>query len=208
MEEPPVLTAASVGGGNRHSDAGALYTSRLALLPMSCEVMRAIMATDWAAATDLLGTGFPSEWCQDGWSWLRPRVSEGEQDPLCLAWGTRLGRVVNADGSIGGPIIVEAGFHGPPDGSRSVEIGYRVVERCRRRGFAEEAVSGLLAWASLQGVTAVTASIGPDNVASAMLVRKLGFTETGSYRHDQLGNQRIFRRECVSSRSRKGTADV
>jgi [ribosomal protein S5]-alanine N-acetyltransferase len=176
------------------SGAAVVRTRRLILQPMSCELMRAIIAADWAAAGALLGTAFPNEWRQDGWNWLGPRVTEGEQDPSLCVWGTRLARAIDANGSGRGGVIAEVGFHGPPDRSGWVEIGYRVVEACRRRGFAEEAVTGLLEWASRRAVIGVKASTRPGNIESATLLRKLGFAESGSYRHEELGEQVIFRR--------------
>ena len=71
------------------SGAVVVRTRRLILQPMSCELMRAIIAADWAAAGALLGTAFPNQWRQDGWNWLGPRVTEGEQDPSLCVWGTR-----------------------------------------------------------------------------------------------------------------------
>lgn len=194
MDELSIASVAGTGHGNRYRAAGVVYTRRLVLHPMSCELMRLIIAEDWAAAGAVLGTSFPQEWRRDGWGWLGPRVAEGEESPDLLIWGTRLARAVDAHGSVRGPVIAEAGFHGPADGSGWVEIGYRVVEGCRRRGFAEEAVTGLLEWASRHAVVGVKASVSPGNIASGTMLRKLGFAETGSYRHEDLGEQLIFRR--------------
>ena len=160
---------------------------------MSCALMRAIIAADWAAAGALRGTDFPNEWRQDGWNWLgSARELESERDPSLCVWGTRLARAVDANGSGRGGVVAEVGFHGPPDRSGWVEIGYRVLEACRRRGFAEEAVTGLLAWASRHAVIGVKASISPGNIESGTFLRKLGFAESGSYRHEELGEQLIF----------------
>lgn len=176
------------------SGAGVVRTRRLVLEPMSGEFMRMIMSKDWAAAARVLGTSFPHEWREDGWDWLAPRVAEGLLDPRVLGWATRLARIADTDGAGRGPVIAEAGFHGPPDSEGWVEIGYRVVADHRRRGFAAEAVSGLLDWATERGVAGVKASVGLGNDASRNLLLNLGFTGHGSYRHDSLGEQRIFRR--------------
>jgi len=165
-----------------------ILTSRLAMTPMSCEVMRDIMAADWQQADRVLGTPFPTEWHNDGWEWLAPRLVEGEQDARSLDWGTRLVRLMPGQGLV----VAEVGFHGPPDGHGWVEIGYRVVTGCRRRGLAEEACRGLLDWALARGVAGVRAAISPDNEASARLAQKLGFACTGSAWHEVLGEQRIF----------------
>jgi ribosomal-protein-alanine N-acetyltransferase len=163
-------------------------TQRLAMTPMSCEAMRAIMAADWQRAEGLLGTPFPTEWRNDGWGWLAPRVVEGDLDARLLVWGTRLARLIDGRGQA----VAEVGFHGPPDDDGWVEIGYRVVTGYRRRGFAEEACRGLLDWAFTQGVDGVRAAISPDNEASARLAQKLGFAHAGRARHEVLGEQLIF----------------
>ena len=167
-----------------------ILTQRLAMTPMSCEVMRQIMAADWQQADRLLGTPFPTEWHNDGWAWLEPRVVEGDHDARLLDWATRLVRLSHGRGLV----VAEVGFHGPPDGDGWVEIGYRVVTGYRRRGFAEEACRGLLDWALAQGVAGVRAAISPDNEASARLAQKLGFARSGSAWHEVLGEQLIFER--------------
>lgn len=171
-----------------------ILTQRLAMTPMSCEVMRAIMAADWQQADRLLGTPFPVEWHNDGWEWLAPRVVEGDHDARLLDWGTRLVRLTDS----WGPVVAEVGFHGPPDGDGWVEIGYRVVTGYRRRGFAEEASRGLLDWALTRGVAGVRAAITPTNEASARLAQKLGFARVGGAWHEALGEQLIFERSRLS----------
>ena len=44
-------------------------------------------------------------------------------------------------------LIGAGGFKGGPSTDGSVEIGYAVVSEARRRGYAREAVDGLLGWA-------------------------------------------------------------
>jgi RimJ/RimL family protein N-acetyltransferase len=169
--------------------AATILTQRLAMTPMSCEAMRAIMAADWQRADELLATPFPTEWRSDGWEWLAPRVVEGDHDARLLVWGTRLARLIDGRGQA----VAEVGFHGPPDDHGWVEIGYRVVTGYRRRGFAEEACRGLLDWAFTTGVAGVRAAISPDNEASARLAQKLGFARAGRARHEVLGEQLIFK---------------
>ncbi|MDQ2750863.1 MAG: GNAT family N-acetyltransferase [Actinomycetota bacterium] len=160
---------------------------------MSSPLARAVMRKDWVAAYRLLGTPFPFEWRSDGWQWLKAQATSGEDDDRFVVWGTRLA-LGAVDGPARGPVLAEVGFHGPPDPDGSVEIGYRVVSRHRRRGLAEEAVTAVLSWAAAHGADGVKASVSPDNVASIALLHKLAFTATGSYRHPVLGEQLSFRR--------------
>jgi RimJ/RimL family protein N-acetyltransferase len=102
-----------------------------------------------------------------------------------------------ADRSEGEPVVVgESGFHGPPDDEGRVEIGYMVITSYRRRGFAEEAVRALMAWAAREhGINRFRASIGPQNIPSLSLIRKLGFVQAGTHQHEQLCEQLIFHRD-------------
>lgn len=178
--------------GDDAVEVGVLRTRRLALVPMSCVLMKAVMAQDWISAGTILGAPFPAEWHADGWEWLAPRLMDGELTPSSLAWGTRTAHLESANVCERGPVIAEAGFHGPPDAEGWVEIGYRVVAAHRREGFAEEAAVALIAWATQHGVNGIRGSVNPENVASSNLLRKLGFVETGSYQHRTLGEQLRF----------------
>ena len=79
-----------------------------------------------------------------------------------------------------GEVIGDIGFHGPPDQSGTVEIGYSIVEQYRGRGLAGEAAVAIcrLAW-SRPGVTRIIARTGEDNAASAGVLRHAGFREDG-----------------------------
>ncbi len=86
------------------------------------------------------------------------------------------GQAEAGDGAL--VLIGGGGFHGPTvDGS--VEIGYHVVRRYRRRGYATEALLALLVWAfSHDQVRTVLAETAPDNAASLALLLRLGFARS------------------------------
>ena len=71
-------------------------------------------------------------------------------------------------------VIGGCGFKGAPREGR-VEIYYGVSPGERTRGVATAAVQRLLAIAAANGVTDVLAHIIDGNVASAKVVRRLGF---------------------------------
>lgn len=178
---------------------GVLHTARLGLEPMSVELMRLAVAGRWTAVDRLLGAPFPGEWRDDGWAWLQPRIVEGERDPALLGWGTRIARPRHGVRGASGPVIAEAGFHGPPGADHWVEIGYRVAVEYQRQGYAEEIARALITWALGQGVAGVRASVRPDNAPSLSLVRKLGFIEDGTFVHEHLGELLRFRMAAPSS---------
>jgi RimJ/RimL family protein N-acetyltransferase len=76
-------------------------------------------------------------------------------------------------------VIGGCGFKDAPKDGR-VEIGYGVSPGCRGQGAATAAVGLLLRLAFGRGVREVFAEVTPDNLASARVVRKLGFVGTGT----------------------------
>jgi len=86
-------------------------------------------------------------------------------------------------GSGGGrPTLVGAGgFKGPPDPDGLVELGYSIVPERQRRGYATEAVRGLLAFAfASPRVRTVIAQTLPSLVASIGVLEKAGFQFAGA----------------------------
>lgn len=60
------------------------------------------------------------------------------------------------------------------------EIGYGISEEYQNKGYATEAVKGVLEWAfSRSEVTAVEAETDPDNTASKRVLEKCGFALNG-----------------------------
>ncbi|MDG9719230.1 GNAT family N-acetyltransferase [Streptomyces sp. DH24] len=68
------------------------------------------------------------------------------------------------------------GFHGVPDESGRVEVGYDLVEPARGHGYATEALRALTAWALAQdAVRVVTARVDLGNAASQRVLERAGF---------------------------------
>ena len=158
-----------------------IHAPRLDLVLMSPRLIEPMLAADWAAAGRLLGAEIPDEWRTRDWRWVSTRYAQTEDDlSAILPWLPRV-QFLRASTDSGGKaaVVGDVGFHGPPDAEGRVEIGYAVLDEYRRRGFAEEAVRALLAWAEReQGVTRFRARIEPQNTPSLSLIRKLGFTQT------------------------------
>lgn len=77
-------------------------------------------------------------------------------------------------------VIGDIGFHGPPDETGTVEIGYGIVEQYRGRGLVGESAVAIcgLAW-SRPEVDRIIAQTDEDNAASAGVLRHAGFREDG-----------------------------
>jgi [ribosomal protein S5]-alanine N-acetyltransferase len=77
-------------------------------------------------------------------------------------------------------VVGDVGFHGPPDQAGTVEVGYSVVPRCRRRGYATEAAAALVEWALDQpSVHDVVAGCDAGNEPSIRTLERVGFRRTG-----------------------------
>ena len=177
-----------------HRDPPAIRTRRLDLVCVTPEAMVALRRGDRAAAERALGAPIPDEWTPGGrsaetpedWSWLRFPLAEYAQDPDALQWMARAlvlrGRRPR--------VVGNAGFHGRP-GDGVPEIGYQVAPRDRRRGYATEAVSALVEWASREhGIRRIRAGVGPGNAASLGVVGGLGFRRVG-VRPDEMGGEEL-----------------
>jgi RimJ/RimL family protein N-acetyltransferase len=151
--------------------------------------MRALVEGDLELASSLTGTPLSPYLASDECTWLwRIRLDQGVRDPASRRWFARAA-VAEPDG----PVVGHAGFHGPPDESGMVEVGYSVDPAYRRRGYARAMVQALLAWAGAEdGVTRVRASISPDNEASLATIGGFGFEQTGEQWDEEDGLEIIY----------------
>jgi [ribosomal protein S5]-alanine N-acetyltransferase len=132
--------------------------------------------------------------------WQR-RSRQIEIDPLCRGWITRAILDLKCQEVVG-----RAGYHGPPDRTGMVEVGYAVDPAYRRQGYARAALVALLDRASREpSVRRVRATISPDNTTSRHLVAQYGFVEVGEQWDDDDGLETIFEVEANALRSWTGT---
>ena len=72
-------------------------------------------------------------------------------------------------------VIGDIGFHAPPDDLGEVSVGFGIVPAARRRGYAVEALRGLLDWALRQPeVRTVQADTDLVNLASQRVLLSAG----------------------------------
>jgi RimJ/RimL family protein N-acetyltransferase len=154
-----------------------IRTRRLDLVPFSEAFMRATITSDRGLAERELGLPLPPNWDSRLTGLFRFRLPQLEADPSVAPWLARA-IVLREPERV---VVGSAGFHGPP-AEGMAELGYEVIEEYRRRGYAQETVEALIGWASREhGVARFRASVSPTNEPSLRLVRKLGFTESGSH---------------------------
>jgi RimJ/RimL family protein N-acetyltransferase len=118
------------------------------------------------------------------------RATQVVEDPPSAAWVT--GVVWDPQRRLA---VGKAGYHGPPDGTGMVEVGYSVDPQHRRQGYARAVLRALVARAAREpGVTTVRASVSPDNVPSRDLVLSEGFVAVGEQMDDEDGLEIVYER--------------
>ncbi|MCH7662770.1 MAG: GNAT family N-acetyltransferase [Chloroflexi bacterium] len=154
-----------------------IQTARLELKLMTAAFMQALLDGVHEGAAAEIGYKIPADWELPNWI-LERRIKQLAQDTKLAQWQLRVMALKQS-----GVIVGHIGFHTRPGpkylAKRSpggVELGYAVFEQRRRKGYASEAVMGLLKWAHREhGVQRFIFSIDPDNQPSLGLARKLGF---------------------------------
>lgn len=124
---------------------------------------------------------------QAKWVW-RYRINQLASDPGSAGWLTR---AVVAEPE--GLVVGYAGFHGPPDETGMVEIGYSVAPGHRRQGFARAILTELMRRATAEPrVRTARVTISPENTASLATISGFGFAEVGEQWDEVDGLELIF----------------
>lgn len=145
------------------TDMDDLVTTRLILHPLSPGEAERVVA------------GEPNS--SDRWAPEYPADVRGERRFLSICASTGDPQPFGAyeirrrdDGqAIGG-----VGFHGPPDPTNSVTIGYGLIPSAQGKGYASEALRALLAFARARGIRCVQGDTDQDNVASQHVMTAAG----------------------------------
>lgn len=152
-------------------------------------VFRALADGDLAAADAVSPVPLSAYFVDPEWSGVwRMRSEQVRKDPASAAWVTGVIWDERQQVAVG-----RAGYHGHPDSSGMVEIGYAVDPAYRRRGYARAALELLLHRAAREpDVRNVRVSISPDNVASQQLASQYGFVKIGKQWDDEDGLEIVY----------------
>jgi RimJ/RimL family protein N-acetyltransferase len=171
-----------------------VLTPRLILRTMSASFLAAGLDDDPSAAEALIGLRVPVDWFAEK-ALMQLRLEDLEHDPAYLDWSLR------AIGLRSTPEMVGyIGFHSRPNPpylqplvADAVELGYTVFPPFRMRGFATEAVIGLIGWAHrTAGIGNFVVSIAPDNEPSRAIAARLGFRRVGEHTDEFDGFEEVF----------------
>ena len=143
-------------------------------LKLSPAALAALVAGDLDAASAAAGHPLTPFLVEEKWLW-EIRLDDIAADPQAAEW---IARAVIAEPE--GVIVGHGGFHGPPDPDGVVEVAYTVAPQYRLRGYAKAILAALLRRADADPrVTAVRASIRPDNLGSRKVIAGFGFRKIG-----------------------------
>ena len=156
-----------------------IVTDRLDLVSATPEMVRAALLGRPALAT-ALGAIVPESWPpefmdDDALAFTLDRLAEG---PAQAGWWLHFVVLRQGDGER--TLIGSGGYTGPPSTDGTVEVGYAVVTQHQRKGYASEAVRGLLRHAfAAPGVNRVIAETLPALIPSIGVLRNCGFLPDG-----------------------------
>ena len=157
-----------------------LSSDRLILVPATVDQIKALIAQDYAGASELLGSTVPKGWpdheeAREGLSW---HLWALEDDPRQTLWRIRFVIEIASNTVIG-----SFNLKGPPATDGDVEIGWGIAPEVRGRGYATEAASMVKRWVfSWPEVTRLSATIPAGNIASLGVAQRLGMKESGQVR--------------------------
>lgn len=155
-------------------------TERLTLLPATATLVRADLEGP-VALERALGIAVPPGWPPDLYDAdaMRWTLAEIEKRPHDRDW-TQYYIVRRQVDDAPELLIGVGGFKGPPDEFAHVELGYGILAPHRRRGYASEAVRGMVAFAFLTpAVQRVVAHTLSTLAPSIGVLLKCGFVFIG-----------------------------
>jgi ribosomal-protein-alanine N-acetyltransferase len=162
-------------------DSVVVRSARLDLPLLGAPLLDALIERDQSATRRLAPYAVPADFPDDDQrAFLRFRRGQLATDPARLPWSVRAIVLRKARRMVG-----YVNFHGAPgvndtNTSGALELGWTVFARDRRNGYATEAATALMDWATqAHGVRHFISSTTPDNAASLRVHEKLGFARTG-----------------------------
>lgn len=174
-----------------------IKTTRLSIRLISSEVLSLIIRGEAEQAGHLLGVPIPVELLRS-LSSLSYSQKELNKDEAYLPWSARAVFLRDNPQFIG---IIR--FHSVPRPigipgyqGDAVELGYRIFEAFRNRGYAREAADAMMYWANTQfGIRNFLASVAPGNMASNPLIWSFNFKKVAEVIDESDGLEYVYLRQ-------------
>jgi len=170
-------------------------TERMSLIALTADALDELLA----GAESVEGVSIPPWWPNsdaDEASMVRSFGERLRDEPSLLQWRFRLMSELDT-----GAMIGHCGFHDPPHDGR-LELGYTVLAEHRRRGYATEAILGLMNEAVTEhGVHRFRLAISPANEPSLSLAERLGFEVVGEQIDPDDGLELLYERHWPPTRT-------
>lgn len=176
------------------STSGDIITPRLILRLFGEAVTRACLHHDEAAAAKLFGFPLPPI-LLNSTDTFEHDMRQLQADAAYKPWASRA--IMHKEEM---KVMGLIRFHGKP-ASRSdkpyrhnaAELGYEIYPAYQRRGYAREAITGAMQWATKSfGIHSFIASVSPENTASLSLVQSLGFRKVDEEVDETDGLEYVF----------------
>jgi len=176
-----------------------IETARLILRRLPRQAIEAGLSGDLRTVASHLDARIPVDLADDP-AVLRFALAQLAADPDYPPWSVRA-LILKESGEMAGHIR----FHTRPDpdylrpyAENAVEFGYVVFAAHRRRGYAREAIDGVMRWAEDEhGIRRFVVTISPHNVASLKLADRSGFRKIGEHVDEVDGIESIYLREAA-----------
>jgi RimJ/RimL family protein N-acetyltransferase len=163
---------------------------------LSPEALAALIDGDLRAASAAAGVELSQYLVDEAWLW-RIRLEQIRREPADAEW---IARAAVAEPA--GIVVGHGGFHGSPDDDGVIEVAYSVAPEHRRKGYARAMLRALLERADADPrVSAVRASIRPDNRGSRATIAGFGFKKIGEQWDPEDGLEDVFLRPAGNEKS-------
>lgn len=174
-----------------------LLTRRLELVPITLELVEAVLLERRADVARVAGARLPEAW--PGVALIERAFCASLEairaDPGGRLWGDRLMITRGEDRRVVGSVV----FHGRPCPRGVVEVGYGVEGASQGQGYGSEAVCAAVEWAlTQQDVRAVSATTLPWHTSSVRILERAGLRPVGWSFHETLGDLQVFERRRVT----------
>jgi RimJ/RimL family protein N-acetyltransferase len=168
-----------------------IRTKRLSLIPVEPRHKRAF-ADGMAELAATLGVSIPAEWPQFPEAFL-PASDEHRQSIEPEGWGGYF--FIDTELSA---LVGNGGFHATPGADGDAEVGYEIAPQYRNRGYATEALRGLVQFAFEDPrVRRIVAHTLAGKNASDAVLERVGMIFAGELASDEAGT--VWRWELARS---------